>query len=1035
MVVLSNCTDVSGFDFENVFEQRRHHFFTSATLRSFTGGMELALPWWILPPMLYHSPDNYDIRTVVPKATEDEGLFMMHDHLGNSWQLDKHLLKQHEEALSSIHAPMVRALKMMKKLSYTEAVHLFRLACERMWPCHRKMSLGLWVLLHLGHASLRAAMVAEDASKGHLLLQQALEALGECVDNAKATTLHSFNRSVLFSATVGMAWVYFFKGDPSRAMRLVRESQGIVVDRRALSARADCNLDLVWALIAFHTVWGDLKEVQAYLSRLGYFFSQTEDEYHIGAMEIHIEAVLKGNLNTGFYIACKYLAKGRLIFHPLRDADRSEILPEHLHALTCGMLGDIWFALGINSEAMLAYEKAYVEDNLLLRAGSLVGKANVCMRMLGEGDANYKDYINKAKQSYEEAFNIYEGLGHKTGMAIVHCNLGSLHQEKEHFERALQHFTMAREAFVVDVLGLDCRVAQLEVLRGDLDAAVVLFQRSLDSLDPDKPMLVAWMKHQVGLCFLRAHHRGKGKGSDALMKAKNNLVDAVKIFAKVQFTMTTTPPLMFVVFEGQKATYRLLEWCFATEGKAMEAFVWAERGRSRLLMQERWDDVIEHYRLDDRKTLEALGSRAFDSLSYDSAWTCLMKWRHFCSLQSKAAIVEYTVCSDFGIITYVLDGNSKPKVSCRAFRDLGPELASGKKFEAFINTSVDTIVHGSQSQANECLTKLYDLLLRPVEVHLKRLNQLVIVPHEVLFKVPFAALIHKTGSFLIQKYRLSLADSVRSLIRSSMLTRQHQASRQAEGNANMLIVGIGNHSAVGEANLAFAEREAQQVAHILKKGCGEKLVVLLGDNATKKEVLGNIRMSSVVHLATHAMVTNKHEQGAILLSAAGRMQADSIMSWPSNPSIENRAVDAMAVLRSTEKFQQTIEITREVVMDAEELSRMVLSADLMVLSACQTGRGVIAGEGVAGLGRAVCTAGVACSVLSLWPVGDEATCCLMETFYQELVAHSKDVGSAMQTSMVRMIEEKARFGGSRWTVDSWAAFLPFGLPTVTIDKS
>jgi CHAT domain-containing protein len=63
-----------------------------------------------------------------------------------------------------------------------------------------------------------------------------------------------------------------------------------------------------------------------------------------------------------------------------------------------------------------------------------------------------------------------------------------------------------------------------------------------------------------------------------------------------------------------------------------------------------------------------------------------------------------------------------------------------------------------------------------------------------------------------------------------------------------------------------------------------------------------------------------------------------------------------------------------------------LQAQLVVLSACQTGLGeIVRGEGIVGLTRGFMYAGAPRVVVSLWEVDDEATATLMTTFYQHML--------------------------------------------------
>jgi CHAT domain-containing protein/Tfp pilus assembly protein PilF len=74
---------------------------------------------------------------------------------------------------------------------------------------------------------------------------------------------------------------------------------------------------------------------------------------------------------------------------------------------------------------------------------------------------------------------------------------------------------------------------------------------------------------------------------------------------------------------------------------------------------------------------------------------------------------------------------------------------------------------------------------------------------------------------------------------------------------------------------------------------------------------------------------------------------------------------------------------------AGEIYNLEMNADLVTLSACQTGLGKISkGEGVIGLSRALVYAGAKSIIVSFWSVADESTSELMQTFYQRLLENS-----------------------------------------------
>ena len=90
-----------------------------------------------------------------------------------------------------------------------------------------------------------------------------------------------------------------------------------------------------------------------------------------------------------------------------------------------------------------------------------------------------------------------------------------------------------------------------------------------------------------------------------------------------------------------------------------------------------------------------------------------------------------------------------------------------------------------------------------------------------------------------------------------------------------------------------------------------------------------------------------------------------------------------------------------------ELYNMQLKADLVVLSACNTGYGqYIRGEGIASLGRAFAYAGCPTVVMSHWSVDDQSTSKLMAYFYEGLAA-GKSKALALQEAKLQYLENAA----------------------------
>ena len=104
---------------------------------------------------------------------------------------------------------------------------------------------------------------------------------------------------------------------------------------------------------------------------------------------------------------------------------------------------------------------------------------------------------------------------------------------------------------------------------------------------------------------------------------------------------------------------------------------------------------------------------------------------------------------------------------------------------------------------------------------------------------------------------------------------------------------------------------------------------------------------------------------------------------------------------------------------AREIYNLTLPAELVVLSACQTGLGKeIKGEGLVGLTRGFMYAGARRVVVSLWNVNDKATADLMQRFYRGMLREGQTPSAALRKAQTEMWER------NQWQAPYyWAAFI------------
>ena len=180
-------------------------------------------------------------------------------------------------------------------------------------------------------------------------------------------------------------------------------------------------------------------------------------------------------------------------------------------------------------------------------------------------------------------------------------------------------------------------------------------------------------------------------------------------------------------------------------------------------------------------------------------------------------------------------------------------------------------------------------------------------------------------------------------------------------------------------SLLGAETEARAIAPLLHT------TALTGAQGTKAAIKKQMLTAGTIHLATHGILDNQSGLSSAIALA------------PDRSGIPNDGL-----------------------LTAEEILDMKLRANLVVLSACNTGRGRITGDGVIGLSRALITAGVPSVVVSLWSVPDAPTAALMTEFYQQLGRSSNKAQALRQAMLTTMATHPNPI--------DWAAFTLIGEP-------
>jgi len=271
-------------------------------------------------------------------------------------------------------------------------------------------------------------------------------------------------------------------------------------------------------------------------------------------------------------------------------------------------------------------------------------------------------------------------------------------------------------------------------------------------------------------------------------------------------------------------------------------------------------------------------------------------------------------------------------------------------------------------------TPLADILLPPsIRTGLLGVRHLLIIANGVIATNPFAAFPLTGKELLVDRMSVTVSAGLFDL--DQMIRPWGGQSEYS----NMLIVGdplVPTSPYWRVPRLAGAESEARMMA---ERATAQPL---LGEAATKTAVVGRIGSAKMLYFAAHGVSDPRAPLTGGFLMLAG-------------PSPD------------------------EAFLTAGEVQQMKLRANLVVLSACQSGLGFNHEGGVIGLARAFQKAGVPRVVMSLWSVSDEATLYLMDQF--QLAPMSNVPAEALRLAMV---ETRKKYPDPAL----WAPFTLFGTP-------
>lgn len=698
---------------------------------------------------------------------------------------------------------------------------------------------------------------------------------------------------------------------------------------------------------------------------------------------------------------------------------------------TLTSIGTIYNAQGDNARALDHYERGLAlarevknrkaEANALTYIGTLYGEqgnpaqalahlqsAHEILKSLNDKDGIAMTLINigvvyradgdtqRALDYYQQSLKIYQEQGSKSYIAAGTANVGGVYRELgdtaqalAHYEQALKMFeAMDEKAHMASVLS---SMAAAYNLQGDYQKALEVAERASE------------LARQTGRMLTYQEARTSA-GSAALAlkqpaRARKAFEEAIAAIEALRGQVAGGEEARGRFFEQRVSPYQEMVRLLVAEHSTAEALNFAERAKGRVLL-----DVLRSGRIDITKAMtpaevaqeKALNAQlatlnlqlnrersqsssnnqrlaeldarirqarlereafqtnlyaAHPELKAQRGESGAIKLAETADLlpDRKTALVEFAV-TDEQVFLFVLTRGAASPIELQVY----PLAVKPQELEARAEAFRRALAARDLNFKTPA-RQLYDLTLAPAEKQLEGKTNLIIVPDRMLWNLPFQALRTPQNRFLVEDYDVSYAPSL-TVLREMTRPRRTRPNRTA---ATLLAFGNPNLSqqrgarlttTMGEplASLPEAERQVKTLAELYGAGRSK---VYLGADASEDRVKTEAADFQILQFAAHAVLNDTNP-----------LYSHVVLSQPADGSEDG-------------------------LLEAWEMMKLDLHAEMVVLSACDTARGRnVSGEGVIGMSWACFIAGSPATVVSLWKVDSGSTTELMLEFHRQIKA-------------------------------------------------
>jgi tetratricopeptide (TPR) repeat protein len=405
-------------------------------------------------------------------------------------------------------------------------------------------------------------------------------------------------------------------------------------------------------------------------------------------------------------------------------------------------------------------------------------------------------------------------------------------------------------------------------------------------------------------------------------------------------------------------------------------------------------------------------------------------------LSEDALLVEYFSIGD-ELLAFLLDGKG-----LKIVRDFPYSLREVRRSAGILELAMKNLSGLDSDYIEKVLTPLaqrymrwlYDALLKPLAAHLNIVRKVVIVPHDVLYYLPFHAL-HDGERYFIEQHEMQYAPSAAVWWRCYQKSSRFFASTipSLNGGGGQLptpcpslaappnVGGSGGQG--GESSLpSFSQNEEREGLGTHPKPSSGSYPDERGEGMDSEGIGEGALVFGYSDGGRLPFVSEEVREIATVLFPLLFEENDATLTNLRTHANDARLVHlaAHSVFRDDNPLFSFIRLA-DMPLNVMDIYNLQLHAALVVLSACETGRGQLRGAELFGLARGCLHAGAPSLVVSLWQVHDHSTALLMAEFYRQLTK-GESFAAALRGAQLQLLKGESPYTHPHY----WAPFFLMG---------